>query len=100
MSNNENQIDVYCATSYLADPIVQDRFSDNEDKDQNALKSAFDKLKSREKDILSYYISKGSNGLLSYSELFKEEFEDVVEEKDRVLCKMILIMESSYEESL
>lgn len=99
MSNNEIQNDVYCATSCLADPLAQDRSSDNEYKDQNALKSAFDKLKSREKDILSYYISKGSNGLLSYSELFKEEFEDVVEEKDRVLSKMILLMESSYEDS-
>lgn len=69
-------------------------------KDQNALKAAFDDLQSREKDILSYYISKGKCGLKSYSELWKEDYEAIEKEKDRVLGKMVLFMESSYPDSI
>lgn len=68
--------------------------------DQNALKAAFDYLQSREKDILSYYISKGKCGLKSYSELWKEDYEAIEKEKDRVLGKMVLFMESSYPDSI
>ncbi|MBP1920894.1 hypothetical protein [Youngiibacter multivorans] len=67
---------------------------------RNALKAAFDVLQSREKDILSYYISKGTVGLKSYSELWKEDYEAIEKEKDRVLGKMILLMESSYLDSI
>jgi hypothetical protein len=69
-------------------------------KDLNALKAAFDYLQSREKDILSYYISKGNCGLRSYSELWKEDYEAIEKEKDRVLGKMVLFMESSYPDSI
>lgn len=69
-------------------------------KDRNALKAAFDGLQSREKDILSYYINKGAGGLRSYSELWKEEYEDIEKEKDRVLGKMVLLMESKYPDSI
>jgi hypothetical protein len=101
----ENQTDGHRPGLYEpscpADPETSEICTDNPKyKNQNALKAAFDSLQTREKDILSYYISKGNGGLMSYSELWKEEYEEVAREKDRVLGKMILLMESSYLDSI
>ena len=88
-------------TSCLADPETSEICTESMgNSDQNAIKAAFDSLQTREKDILSYYISKGNGGLMSYSELWEEEYEDVAKEKDRVLGKMIFLMESSYLDSI